>query len=880
MRWTDTFVLRLRSLFRSSRVEDELDDEVRFHLEQQIERDVAAGASPAAARAAALREFGGVDQIKEACRDERHVSPLDHMGRDVRCAARVLRREPGFSLVAIATIALGIGVSTAMFTVVYSVLARPLPYADPDRLTMVYTVSDRGPFRFRDGSFTDAGYFEIKRSRSFTDLAAFGMSVSALTGAGEPGWIPRSDVTANLLPLLGARPALGRGFLADEDTAGHSAVALISDRLWRSRFATDHGILGRIVRLDGKSYTVVGVMPPAFGFPVSPQALNSPDVWTPLVLDPAYTRNAMRRVIGRLAPGASIAQAEAELLTIGQHPIGGYERPGRGGIRVVDLKESLVGDVRRLLLVFLGAVGLVLLVACANVANLLLARGAGRGKELALRAALGASRGRLIQQLLTESAVLAAVGGAAGLMVARAGIALLLQLVPANKLPRAAEIGMDAHVFAFTALLCLITALVVGTVPALVGAGKEVNEPLREGAGRSTARGVTRLRSALVAAEVALVLVLLAGAGLLAKSFWRLQHVDPGFQPDGVLTIQIALPESVYRDVGPRRAFYEQVLTRMRGVPKAVDASLINLLPFGDMGWTGDFQIEGGTAPPDLIVGKPAVGGDYFKAVRIPLLRGRLFDDRDADGAPRVAIVSDIVAQRCWPGTDPIGRRLSMDSKSWLTVVGVVADVRQRNLAAQPQPMIYVPYHQEWRAFFLANMAFLVRVAGSPDGVAASMRDAVHAVDADLPLSNVAMFDQLLSRSIQEPRFRASLLLSFAAMGLVLACVGISGLVAYDVARRTREIGIRLALGASPGDVVALIMKRSLALVTVGVACGVPSALALARLLATFLFGVTPSDPSTLATVASAVVAAAVVAAFIPARRATRIQPAIALRTE
>ncbi len=882
MRWTQTLGLRLRSLFRPGRVEHELDEEMRFHLEQQIERDIAAGLTPAEARAAALREFGGVDQIKEACRDERRVSVVDHLARDVRYAARVLRRDAGFSVVASATIALGIGVSTAMFTIVHSVLLKPLPYVDPDRLTMVYTVSDRGLFKFRDGNFTDAGYLEVKNSRSFAQLAAFDMSVSALTGVGEPARVPHAGITADLLPLLGVRPALGRGFLTGEDTAGHSQVALLGDRLWRSHFAADPGVLGRTIHLDGESYTVVGVMPPDFGFPSGPQSLTSPDVWTPIVLDPTYTANTRRHVVGRLAPGVTVARAEAELLTLSQHPTGGYAQPSRAGIRVAGLKESLVGDVRQLLLIFLGAVGLVLLVACANVANLLLARGAGRAKELALRAALGASRWRLVQQLLTESAVLTLLGGVAGLGVARAVIAFVLQLVPPKTLPRAAEVGMDARVFAFTGLVCLVTALAIGAMPAYAGASKDVNEPLQEGAGRSTARGVSRLRGALVVAEVALVLVLLAGAGLLARSFWLLQHVDPGFRPDAVLTMQIALPDAVYRTIEQRKAFYEQVLARMNGVPAAADASLVNLLPFGDMGWRGDFEIEGGTKP-QLLVGKPAVSSDYFKALAIPLLRGRYFEARDGDGSPRVAIVSDIVARRCWPGLDAIGRRLRMDSSRpdrWLTVVGIVADVKQNNLGAEPQPTIYVPYQQEWRAFFLANMAFLVRVTGSRDGAADEMRHAVHAIDPDLPATNVAMLDQLLSRSIAEPRFRTSVLATFAALAMALACVGIAGLVAYDVARRTREIGIRLALGAQATDVVGLVMRRSVTLVAAGVLVGLPGTLAVGQLLSTFLYGVAPGDPATLAIVSVCLIAAGVIAAFVPARRATRIEPVMALRDE
>ncbi|PYR62043.1 MAG: hypothetical protein DMF91_08090 [Acidobacteria bacterium] len=883
MRRAQTLGLRLRSLFRSIRVDRELDVELRFHLDEQIERNVAAGMTPADARTAALREFGGVDQIKEACRDERRVTAVDHLARDVRYALRVLRREPGFSVVAIATVALGIGVTTAMFTILHAVLLKPLPYRDPDRLAMVYSVLAQGPFRCRDCSLSDAAFFELKRGRTFRELAAFGTQISTLTGVGDPVRVHHSSVTANLLSLLGVGPAIGQGFQDGDDTTGRSHVALVSDRLWRSHFGADPAILGKPIRLNGESYTVVGVMPAGFSFPNEGKILMSPDVWTPLVLDPAYDANAMRRVVGRLAPGATAAAATTELESLLQHPTGGHLRHTEQQVRVEDLKLALVGDVERLLWLLAGVVACVLLVACANVANLLLARGASRKKELALRGTLGASRVRLVQQLLTESLVLAAIGGVAGLLVARWSLALTLPLVPSNKLPRMTEIVLNANGFAFAALLCLITALVIGAIPACSGSNVDVNEALQEGSDRSSAPGVTRVRSLLVVAEIALVLVLLTGAGLLVKSFWRLHNVDPGFNAEGVLTMQIEVPERVYQTIEQRKRLYDQVLTRLQAVPGGVNVSAINLLPFGEMGWAGDFEIEGGAAPRDLLVGKPAISDDYFRALGIRLLRGRHFDRRDAGGAPRVAIVSDIVARRCWPGGDPIGRRLAMDSSrpdSWLTVVGVVADVKPSNLAARPQPMIYVPIQQEWRRFFLANMAFLVRVTGSREVVAAGLRRAVNEVDTDLPVSNVAMLDQLLARSVSAPRFRASLFVAFAGLALTLACVGIAGLVAYDVTRRTREIGIRLALGAQPGDVVGMVMKRSVSLIATGIALGLAMAFALSRLLADFLFDVKPDDPATFAMVALAITVAAAAAAFVPARRATRIQPVIALRYE
>lgn len=875
---------RLRGLFGLGRRDEDLQQEIDAHLGMLADEHERRGLSADEARWAARRAFGGVDQVTEAYRDQRGVRVLDALAQDVRYGARTLRRSPGFTIVAVLSLALGIGLNTAMFTIVQSVLLRPLPYEDPARLMMVYSVSERGPFKYRDGPFADAHYVDLTKTRSMTHLAAFDSFLTTMTGVGEPLRIPRGAITPNLLLLLGLgeQASLGRGFRDDDGHAGAARVALMSDRLWRTHFAADPGIVGRLIQLDGQPHTVVGVMPPGFGFPNGLKGLDNRDVWTPLVIDPGYRANASHRIVGRLVPGVTPAQARSELLGILMHT----SQNRVDDLRVVGLQESIVGDAPLLLFVFFGAVALVLLVACANVANLMIARGTARTKEMALRGALGASRLRLVQQLLTESALLALAGGALGFLVCRGSLTLLLRFLPENKLPRIEEIagiGVDPTVLAFMLLACVFTALVVGAAPALTGAARNLNNPLQEGAGRATARGVMRVRGALVMAEIALVLVLLTGAGLLLKSFWLLRRVEPGFSTDRVLTMQIALPEHVYRTVADRKAFHQQLLERMQSLPGAADAGLINLLPFGEMGWMGDFEVEDAPTPPvSMLAGKPAVSSDYFRALRIPLVRGRYFTDADRDGAPRVVIVSDLVARQYWPGKDPIGKRLTMDSKdnAWLTVVGVVADIRQATLAGDPQPMVYVPYQQEWRGFFLANMAFFVRVTGERKIVADGMKQLVHAIDRDLPVQAVAPLDELLSRSVAEPRFRTSLLMTFAALGLLLACVGIYGIVAYDVATRTREIGIRVALGARPNAVIGTVMARSLALVGAGLLVGLAGSLALTRLLDTFLFVVDPHDPATLVTVSLFVIGAACAAAFIPARRALRIEPVTALRSE
>ena len=871
---------RLRSFLASlggrSRLEHDMDEELRFHLEARAEDLFRAGVPRAEAERRARIEFGSMEGCKERCREERGLRWPDELRQDLRFALRGLRRNPGFAVVAVLTLALGIGVNTAMLTVAESVLRRPLPYRDPARLVMLYSVGSFGPFSWRDGPFADPDYLELRRLGAFSDVAAFATYECSLTGAGEPVRAMRSEVTPSLFPLLGLAPARGRVFREGEEQG--AAVAVLSDGLWRGRFRADPAVIGRVENIDGVPATIVGVMPPAFNFP--PQT----ELWTPLKIRPTYRGNAINRVVGRLASGISPEQALVQTRTL-MAAIGRTLPPAKGNddVTIVGLRESLVGPVRPLLLVLLGAVGFVLLIACTNMASLLMARAAARRQEMSLRAVLGAGRARLLRQMLTESLVLAVLGGIAGLALALVSLPVLLAWVPPNMLPRIDEVRIDAAVAAAAGALCLGTAALFGLAPAWWGSRRDLGPSQKHRATSPSTPAERRVRGGLVIAETALVMVLLVGAGLLLKSFWRLQRVDPGFRRDGVLTMSVSLPDRVYATVEQKRTFYDRLLEGLRTVPGAGDVSAVNLLPFGSLSWQGDFSVEGTAGTTDLIVGKPAVTERYFQGLGIPLRRGRFFGTRDGADAPRVAIVSEAVARHCWPGQDPLGRRLMMDDstgKGWLTVVGVVGDVRQDTLAGGTRPMIYVPARQEWRGFFLGSMTFLARVPGDPAAVASAMRAQVRALDPELPVQPIERLDDLLAGSLAQPRFRTAVLLTFALLALVLALVGINGVTAYEVTRRTPEIGIRRALGAQTGAVVRLVVGRSLGLVLAGLASGIPGALALTRVLQSFLFAVSPADLATFLAVTAAVTIAALAASAGPAGRASRVDPAVTLRQD
>jgi predicted permease len=867
------------TFWRRHRRERELDEEIRSHQAMAARDKVERGDTPGDAGAAATREFGNVLRVKEITREMWGWGRLETWWQDLAYGVRVMRRNAGFTIVALVSLALGIGANATMFTVVSSVLLKPLPFRQSDRLVMVYSIGSMGRFTWDDGPLFDPEYLELHRITAFSDVAAFGGGQASLVDASEPVHVKRVEATASLFPLLAVQASRGRVF-SEQDQASGASVVVLSDALWRGRYQADPGVIGRVVKIEGVPHTVVGVLPAGLEFPAGT------DVWTPLSPRPGYRGNAYNRVIARLSPGASRDQARTEveaLLSILSQGLPDGRHADR--VSIVDVRESMVGKVRWLLLVLLGAVGCIILIACTNLANLLMARAGGRAQEMSIRLSIGAGRPRLIRQLLTESVTLAVCGGALGMFLAATALPILLQWVPPDMLPRRGEVRLNWIVFGLTFVLSVVTGLTFGLLPALSASRATASQFRHLRSTRGTPTGDRRLNGLLVVTETALVLVLLVGAGLLLKSFWKLQHVDPGFRSEGLLTMTMLLPDRAYESSEAKREFNVRALERLQARPELGEVAAVNLLPFGLMRWGGDFQAEGAdSSAASLIVAKPAVSENYFRTLGIPLKAGRFFESGDREGAPLVTIVSESVARASWPGRDPLGRRILMDDNTrnrWLTVVGVVGDVRQGSLEETPVPAIYVPLRQERRGFFLATMTYVMRPrAGAERVAAAGLREEVRALDPELPILRIARLDEILFMSMAEPRFRTTVLLIFAGLALVLAAVGIYGVVSYEVARRTGEVGIRRALGARSGDVIRLVIGRTAVLVSIGIAVGLAIAGATSRALASFLFAVEPTDAVTFAFVSAALCAVALVAALVPARRALAVDPVVALRYE
>jgi predicted permease len=875
------FFRRLTYWVRRRQLERDLAEELETHRSLRQASLEESGAAPDEALQASRRAIGNVSLAVEDVHDVWAWRWLEECGRDLRHAVRLLRRSPGFTLVAVVSLGLGIGVNSAMFTVVESVLLRPLPYAEPDRLMMVYAVGSFGPIKFRDGNFTEADYVEFQKLDTFSQLAAFSEFPASVTGGGEPIRTPRAQVTATFFTLMGVQPALGRALTAADDPTADARAVVLSDALWRSRYQADPSVLGRPTIIEGIPHVIVGVMPAGFNFPAKTQ------LWTPVQIRPAYRSNTTVRVIGRLATGVKPGQASAVLQTTLTNLARARSATGaaidRERVTVVDLRESMVGRVRRLLFVLLGAVGCVLLITCTNIASLLMARAAARGPEMAIRTSIGAGRARLVRQLLTESVALSFVGGALGLLLAQLTLPALLAWMPPDLLPRVDEVHLNRLVLIFTSGLCLLTGVIFGIGPALFSSREALLRPSQQRVD-SGAPSEGRLRSLLIVVEIAMVLVLLVGAGLLLKSFWKLQRVNPGFRSEQVLTMSVSLPDRVYRTADQKRAFYSRLLDRLDTLPGIEHLSAVNFMPFGELLITGDFAVEGDACKPSiLIVGKPSISERYFQTLGIPLHRGRAFEERDSAGAPLVAIVSEAVARACWPDQDPVGKHLSLDNPpkgQWRTVVGVVGDIRQNDLAGRPLPTLYVPFRQEPRGFFLESMTFMMHASAGPDAAAAALREQVHALDPELPVSQVQFLDERLAASIAEPRLRTGLLVVFAALALLIAIVGIHGVMSYEVVRRTAEIGIRRALGAPTSAVLWLVIGRTTTLVALGLIAGVLGAAGATQVLKTFLYAVEPFDPLTFVIVAVALATISVVASVMPARRAAQVDPMVALRCE
>jgi putative ABC transport system permease protein len=812
--------------------------------------------------------------------------------QDVRYGVRMLMKRPGFTFVAVLALALGIGANTAIFSVVNAVLLRPLPFKEPERLVMVWGSAPQLGFDVLPATAAESLDWR-EQNKVFDQVAAFKSWAWTMTGTGGPEQIWGARVNANLFPALGVKPILGRTFLPEEDRVGGNKVVVMGQGLWQRSFGSDPSIIGRTIELSGQSYTVVGIMPQGFKFPGGENMLSglqfSPktEMWEPLALtDKELSERGTHNlaVIARLKAGATFAQAQAEMSSIALHLSEQYPKFNKGiGIKLVPLHEQVVGDVRPALLILLGTVGFVLLIACANVANLLLARAASRSREIAIRTALGASRLRVVRQLLTESVLLALVGGFCGLLLALWGIDALGAFIPEN-IPRAGEIGVDGRMLGFTLVISLLTGLIFGLAPALQASRSDVNESLKEGArGASAGLGRNRFRSLLVIAEVALALMLLIGAGLLMRSFQRLQQVDPGFDAKNVLAMEIVLPfvaPSNYTKPEQQAEFFHQAVERTSALPGVQAAALVSSLPLSGAFESTDLVIEGQPPPPDG-EGPQAdytmVSADYFRAMSIPLMKGRAFTERDRKDSPQVLIVNDALAHRYWPGEDVIGKRLTIGfEKTPREIVGIVGDVKQTSLDAETPLAVYLPYQQ----FPYPGMTMVVRTSTDTSSITAAVRREVQTIDRNVPVSNIRSMEQVISTSVSQRRFSMTLLGIFALVALLLSAVGIYGVMAYSVSERLHEIGIRIALGARSRDILKMVLGQGMILTLIGIAVGLIGALALTRLMSSLIYGVTATDPLTFAGVALTLGIVALLACYIPARRATRVDPMEALRDE
>lgn len=812
---------------------------------------------------------------------------MESVIHDVRYALRILRRSPAFTIVAVLALAIGIGATTAIFSVVNAAILKPLPYPEPRQLVQIW-MRFTGIGIPNDQNWVSAPEFmDLQRNSSFSQLAAIDGGSYNINAGGNPERIEAGNVTTGFFPLLGVQARLGRVFLPEEGQAGHDAVVLLGDGLWKRRFGADPSVVGRKLVMNGRPYTIIGVLLPGFQFP------RDAEVWTPLVFSPDDLSPNSRgshglHAIARIKPGLTFEQARADMAALStriieQNPAYPY-RDYNFGIILIPLLEQEVGDIKVALWVLMGAVGLVLLIGCANVANLLLVRASARQREIAVRQALGVGRWRLARQLLTESLVLAALGGVCGLALAYWTLRALIASA-AESFPRVAETRMELPVLLFTVFVSLATGVLFGLAPAFQTAKRASYEPLKEGARGTVGRGSHRLRSALVVGELALSLALLAGAGLLIQSFLRLQDVDTGFRPDGVLTMRIALPEQKYSTLEQTRTFYRELLERVRRLPGVDAAGAITGLPLSGTGWSGTAVVDSRAVPerettPEVDQ-RPVTPG-YFEAMGLQLVRGRLFDAHDNETSSRVAIVDETMAKTYWPHEDAIGKRLHEgdrgSSAPWRVIVGVVRHVRYRTLESPSRVELYWPYEQT--SFPLGSMSLAIHTTTDPLSLSNAVQKMVFSLDPDQPVYRIRTMHDLVSTSVARRRLSTFLLSIFAGLAVVLAALGIYGVISHTVAQRSHEMGIRMALGAGAGSVVWLVLRRSLTLTLAGLVTGIAGSLLLTRFLSTLLFDVKATDPTTYLVGAVFLGVVAQLASFLPAYRATAIDPVNALRQE
>ncbi|HVG21090.1 MAG TPA: ABC transporter permease [Blastocatellia bacterium] len=808
---------------------------------------------------------------------------METLYQDIRYGVRTLLKNPGFSAIAVLALALGIGANTAIFSVVNAVLLKPLPFADPDRLVLLW---HSYPSLKLEAPVSGRGFIDYKEQTDIFEEAAVatGWNVN-LTESGEPERIQGRAVSAGFFPTLKVEAARGRLFSPEDDQPEHDRVVVLTDGLWKRRFGSDPNIIGKTLTLNGNTFTVIGVLPANLQFDSLGQGV---EIYTPVALTPQQREsrgNEWLLMLARLKPGVTLTEARTQLTTIAgrimeQNP---EAYPADWGVTVQSLNERVVGDIRPHLLVLVGAVSFVLLIACANVANLLLARAASRQKEIAIRTALGASRSRLVRQLLTESMLLSIIGGALGLLLALWGVDLLVA-VNRNNIPRAGEISIDPWVMGFTLLVSVLTGILFGLVPALQASKTGLNETLKEGGRGTTGGRQRRLRAYLVVSEIALALVLLVGAGLMIKSFVRLLDVDPGFRTQNMLTMQVALPGTKYREPHQVRAFYQRALEQIKALPGVGAASAISNLPLSGSVSSGSFQIEG---RPPLAPGEASphsdrriITEDYFQTMGVPLMRGRYFTDQDSADSKPVAIIDETMARLYWPDEDPIGKRLSWSSNNgnpvWAEIVGLVGAVRHIGLDAVVRGQLYIPHNQRPAS----AMYLVIRTSANPTGMVGAAKSAIQIVDKDQPVYNVKTMEEYLSGSVAKSRFTMLLFGVFGGVALVLAAVGLYGVMSYSVTQRTHEIGIRMALGAKQTDVVRLVVGQGMLLAVAGVGIGLGAAFALTRLMSSLLFGVSATDSTTFIAISLILTGVALAASFVPARRASKVDPMVALRYE
>jgi len=874
-----------RALSGRSTLEREMDEELRFHLENRAADLARSGMPPAEAARRARIEFGAVEGYKEGCREARGLRPFDELRSDLRYAFRVLRTSPSFTLTAVATLALGIGANTAIFSALKGVLLNQLPYRDPNQLVKLGE-ADAGEKRAETIGYTTA--YDLRRlSHSFASMSLYRDAAGAIVERGEPELVGGLRVNYDFFDTLGIRMQIGRGFLPEEDRPDRRHEVVLSHGLWMRRYGGDPNIVGRVIRLSDSSFTVVGVLPAGFRTLEIPGAPSTSELFEPLgyaLTEPWACRDCQHlQLIARMKPGVAAAQAQAELNTIMAGLVRQYPAsyPPQAKVAFEPLREHIVGRVTTALWVLMGAVGLVLLIACVNVANLMLARATGRAKEMALRAALGAARWRLIRQLLTESLLLAMAGGLAGVLLGWWCTSGLAALAP-REMPRLNEIRIDGTVLWLALAASLITGMLFGLMPALRTSGADPNGALKDLGKATDSHSRRSLRNLLVMGELALAFVLAVGAGLLGKSLLRLINVDPGFDPHNVLTLKTYLYSARYQKPEAELSYDEQAFARLRATPGIESVAMTSSLPLRDSDRYGFHVRDHRLAHPSEAPSADhySVSSDYFRVMRIPLKRGRVFNAQDIATAPKVAVISETCAREQFPNQDPIGKQIQLggrdDSKPWITIVGIVGDVRQYGLDTTPNIAAYIPQAQ--------NMAFVftlvARTSTDPRGLERAARAAFLAVDPTQPVFQVQPMESYLASSLAQRRFTLALLALFGGMAVALAAVGIYGVVSCAVTSRTRELGIRMALGAERRDVLAMVLRQAAALAATGLAAGLVASVALTRFLSTLLFEVRTTDLATMAAIAGLLAAVALSASYLPAQRAASVDPTVALRYE